>query len=77
MDWGEKAICELVATVRRLRTYSVVLSNSNHDEVVDCVNGIRFETGIPSMSGFTRGLKRLFDLIDQIEQRWPEFLSLE
>jgi hypothetical protein len=69
-------MCELVTAARRLRTYSV-LSNSNHDEVVDCVNGIRFDAGVPSMSGFTRGLKRLVDLSDQIEQRWPEFLSLE
>jgi hypothetical protein len=69
-------MCELATAARRLRKYSV-LSNSNHEEVVDCVNGIRFEAGFTSIGDFTRGLKRLVDLIDQIEQRWPEFLSLE
>ena len=75
MHWGEQAIWALSEVARRLTSYRLLLTNPMHDEVTDCVNGIRFDTHSASTSGFASGLKRIVDLMDLLRSSGLEFMS--
>ena len=65
----------LAKTANRLVKYRPLLSNLNHDEVIDCVNGIRYDTYNASIKGFASGLRRLLELISLVESRGLELFS--
>ena len=68
---------ELAKVARRLARYELLSSKLSHEKVIDCVNGIRFDTYGASVEGFSSGLRRIVEHISQMESRALEFLSLE
>ena len=47
----------------QLTVHQILSSITKDDEVVDCINGIRFDALQGSMKGFANGLERLCGLI--------------
>jgi hypothetical protein len=53
----------LAKVASRLSKYRLLLRNLDHEEVIDCVNGIRYDSNNASIQGYASGLQRLVELI--------------
>jgi len=65
----------LANVASRIEKYRLLLRNLDHDEVIDCVNGIQYDTSQASIKGFASGLRRLIELISLIESRVQELMT--
>ena len=76
LDWVEQVLWELYKVARRLIKGKLLLCEDGSKVKRDYFNGILLDTEDKSMKGLESGLRRLTKLVDTVESRWSEFLSL-